>query len=102
MMEKPESYMKANSEVIVEPPIEVDPNSLSPEAVQGILESFVLREGTDYGSTEISLEKKVENLQRKIRRKEIVLVFDPQSESIAFLTQTEWAKLQKAQLNPLT
>ena len=76
-----------------QPPISVDPASLSPDALQGILESFVLREGTDYGMNEISLEKKVENLKRKLDRKDIYLVFDPNTESITFLTKNEWAKL---------
>ncbi len=75
-----------------QPPVEVLPTSLSPEALQNILESFVLREGTDYGVNELSLEKKVENLKRKLDRKDIFLVFDPNTESITFLTKAEWAK----------
>jgi uncharacterized protein len=77
-----------------QPPIEIQPTSISPEAMQSIFESFVLREGTDYGLQEISLEKKVENLKRKLNKKDIFLVFDPPSESITFLTKHEWAKLQ--------
>lgn len=77
-----------------QPPVEISPSALSAEALQGILESFILREGTDYGVNELSLEKKVENLKRKLDRKDILLVFDPNTESITFLTKTEWAKLQ--------
>ncbi len=76
------------------PPVEISSSSLSPEALQSILESFVLREGTDYGVQEISLEKKVENLKRKLDRKDIFLVFDPNTESVTFLTKTEWAKMR--------
>lgn len=30
---------------------------LSPEAIQSVIEEFILREGTDYGETEGSMEK---------------------------------------------
>lgn len=81
------------------PPVEIQPTSLSAEALQAILESFVLREGTDYGVNEISLDKKIENLKRKLDRKDIYLVFDPNTESVTFLTKTEWAKLSKPQVS---
>jgi len=55
----------------------------------------VLREGTDYGTHELSLEQKVKNLKVRIQKKEIVLAFDPTSESLTFLTQGEWTKLNK-------
>ncbi|MBC7466437.1 MAG: YheU family protein [Bdellovibrio sp.] len=73
----------------------VAPEALSPEALQNVLESFVLREGTDYGNTELSLEQKIKNLKIRIQKKEIVLAFDPNSESLTFLTQGEWTKLNK-------
>lgn len=76
------------------PPILVLPESLKPETLQSVLESYVLREGTDYGAHEISLEKKIDNLRTKIDREEIVLVFDPDSESLNFLTQNEWSKFR--------
>ena len=31
---------------------------LSPEAIQGVIEEFILREGTDYGEKETSMETK--------------------------------------------
>jgi uncharacterized protein YheU (UPF0270 family) len=34
-------------------------DQLSPEALQGVIEGFVTRDGTDYGEVEISLETKV-------------------------------------------
>jgi uncharacterized protein YheU (UPF0270 family) len=76
-----------------QPPVEIDASALSTEALQGILEAFVLREGTDYGVNELSLEKKVENLKKKWDRKDVILVFDPNTESVTFLTKKEWAQL---------
>ena len=83
---------KDNTEVMLAP-VEILPSSISAEALNAILESFVLREGTDYGIQEISLEKKIDNLKTKLDHKDIYLVFDPNSETVTFLTKNEWAKL---------
>ena len=85
-----------NSNEEMQPPIEINPSALSADALKAVMESFVLREGTDYGTSELSLETKVENLKKKMQRKDILLVFDPNTESVTFLTKTEWAKLQTA------
>lgn len=79
-----------------QPPVEIPPASLSPDALQGIIESFIMREGTDYGREEVSFEKKVHNIKNKISRGEIHLVFDPNTESVTFLTENEWKRLRKS------
>ena len=63
-------------------PIIVPHAELSPEALQGVIESFVLREGTEYGESDFSLEQKVAHVMRQLERKEAHVVFDPDSESI--------------------
>lgn len=55
---------------------------LSPEALRSVIESFVLREGTDYGMTEFSLEQKVAHVLRQLERGEARIVFHPDSESV--------------------
>ena len=55
---------------------------LSEEALRGVLESFVLREGTDYGEREFSLDQKVEHVTRQLRRGDARIVFDPATETI--------------------
>lgn len=50
--------------------------SLSAEALQGILEEFITREGTDYGSTELALDDKVARLKPQLESGDIVLVYD--------------------------
>lgn len=50
--------------------------SLSAEALQGILEEFITREGTDYGSTELTLDDKVARLKPQLESGDIVLVYD--------------------------
>ena len=55
---------------------------LSAEALRGVLESFVLREGTEYGERDVPLERKVAQVLEQLRRREARIVFDPQSETI--------------------
>ncbi len=55
---------------------------LSPDALNGVIESFVLREGTDYGERDVSFESKVGQVRRQLERREAEIVFDPNTESI--------------------
>ena len=64
------------------PPVEVPPEALSPLALRGAIESFVLREGTDYGERDVSLEDKVAAVQRQLERGEARILFDPVTETI--------------------
>ncbi|GAA6153390.1 YheU family protein [Pseudoteredinibacter isoporae] len=59
---------------------------LATETLNAVLESFALREGTDYGEQEISLERKLEQLRRQLKSGELFLCFDEPSESINLLT----------------
>ena len=63
-------------------PVVIPHRELSPEALAGVVESFVLREGTDYGSREYSLEEKVAHVMRQLERGEAQIVFDARTESI--------------------
>jgi uncharacterized protein len=63
-------------------PIVIPHRELSPEALRGVLESFVLREGTDYGDREVSLEQKVAQVLRQLERGEAQIVFDATLESV--------------------
>lgn len=63
-------------------PIVIPYRDLSATALRGVLESFVLREGTDYGEREVSLEHKVAQVLRQLERGEAHIVFDPQVESV--------------------
>lgn len=63
-------------------PIVIPHAELSAEALQGVIESFVLREGTDYGNREFTLEEKVLHVRRQLERKEAQIVFDPVTETV--------------------
>jgi uncharacterized protein len=57
-------------------------DALSAEALRGVIESFVLREGTDYGEREFTLEQKVAHVLRQLERGEARITFDPSSGSV--------------------
>lgn len=59
--------------------------SLSEAALHGVVESFVLREGTDYGQRDHSLEEKVAAVMRQLDRGEAVIAFDPETESVSIV-----------------
>jgi len=63
-------------------PVLVPHTELSPEALRGVVESFVLREGTDYGTHEYSLEQKVSHVMRQLERGEARILFDPVTSSV--------------------
>lgn len=56
--------------------------ALSADALEGIIKEFVLREGTEYGLVEVSLDTKVQQVRRQIQRGEVVLVYEESSESV--------------------
>lgn len=62
--------------------IEVPYEALSAEALRGVVESFVLREGTDYGEREVSLDAKVSQVMRRLECGEARLVFDPRTSTV--------------------
>jgi uncharacterized protein len=63
-------------------PIVIPHRELSPEALRGVMESFVLREGTDYGEREVSLDQKVAQVLRQLERGEARIIFDATLQSV--------------------
>jgi uncharacterized protein YheU (UPF0270 family) len=63
-------------------PVAVPYTQLSAEALQGVVESFVLREGTEYGEREFTLPEKLTHVMLQLERGEAHIMFDPQSQSI--------------------
>jgi uncharacterized protein YheU (UPF0270 family) len=68
-------------------PIEVPYGELSAELLNAVIESFVLREGTDYGEKEFSLEDKVARVIRQLKKGEARILFDPESESVTIVVR---------------
>lgn len=63
-------------------PIRVAPDDLEPDTLRAVVESFVLREGTDYGVHETSLDDKVAQVLGQLRRGEAHITFDQATASV--------------------
>lgn len=63
-------------------PIQIIPvNKLSSQALKGVIEEFISRDGTDYGAVEASLETKCKQVKNKLEKGLAVLVFDDVTET---------------------
>jgi uncharacterized protein YheU (UPF0270 family) len=58
-------------------PVSVPHTALASDILRAVIESFILREGTDYGERELSLDEKVLRVMRLLERGEVRIVFDP-------------------------
>ena len=56
-------------------------NRLSAKALQGVIEEFISRSGTDYGEIEASLETNIRQVKAKLKNGSAVLVFDDETET---------------------
>jgi uncharacterized protein YheU (UPF0270 family) len=63
-------------------PVEVPHTDLAPATLRAVVESFVLREGTDYGAEDAPVERKVADVMRQLDRREAIILYDPGSDSI--------------------
>jgi uncharacterized protein YheU (UPF0270 family) len=64
-------------------PVPVPYTELTEELLRAVAESYVLREGTDYGEREFSLEDKVAHVISQLKRGEAQIVFDPETETVS-------------------
>lgn len=56
-------------------------HTLSPETLRNVVESFVTREGTDYGDQERTLGSKIDQVLRQLETGTATLVYDEESDS---------------------
>ncbi len=59
----------------------IDHQLLSPASLEGLIESFVSREGTDYGEVEVSLADKTAEVKRQLDNGEALILYDEKTES---------------------
>lgn len=63
---------------------------LSPETLENLIESFVLREGTDYGEHERSLVDKVSDVKQQLKSGEAVLVWSELHETVNIMPRKQF------------
>lgn len=55
---------------------------LSAQALQGVIDAFILREGTDYGHRDISLQEKRDRVRQLLESGQAEIQYFPDSEFI--------------------
>lgn len=63
---------------------QIDKNTLT-----ALIEHFVLREGTDYGATEMSMAEKVQMVMGQLESGEVVIVYSELHESVNIVPKAE-------------
>ena len=61
---------------------------LSREALEGLIEEFVTREGTDSGYTKKSLEENVEMVKRQLEKGDAFIVYDEVTQTANIVSKT--------------
>ena len=64
-------------------PVVIPHRMLDTDVLRSVIESFVLREGTDYGEREIPLDEKVAGIHAQLERGIAEIVFDPELETVS-------------------
>jgi uncharacterized protein len=70
---------------------------LSNEALHGVIEEFVTRDGTDYGLVEIEPEQKIDNLLRQLKSGDVFIVYDEMTMTTNIVSKDEIIKENHAQ-----
>jgi uncharacterized protein YheU (UPF0270 family) len=69
--------------------VKIPYDQLSQEALIGLIEEFVTRNGTDYGESEIPLETKISQVLMQLKSKDAFIVFDHHSETATILHKND-------------
>lgn len=59
--------------------------ALQGDTLLALIESFIDREGTDYGETEASRETMIRQILAQVEQGKVVICFDPDTESCTLL-----------------
>ncbi len=65
---------------------------VSEEALRGLIEEFILREGTDYGLNEVPLEQKYSQIIKQLKSGRVCIVFDQTEETTSILRKEDIPK----------
>lgn len=69
--------------------VKISPGELSAEALAGVVEEFVMREGTDYGHRDYTLDEKRARVLRALETGAATITFEPDSGSTSIVMSDE-------------
>lgn len=62
---------------------------LDSTTLEALIESFVLREGTDYGEQEVPLSTKVEQVKQQLIKGDVVILWSELHESVSIMRKED-------------
>jgi uncharacterized protein YheU (UPF0270 family) len=68
-------------------PLRIPVDALPPDTLRQLLEEYVTREGTDYGSAPIDLHIKTQKVEQQLRSGDAVILYDPVQQSVNIVTK---------------
>ncbi|MCI5072378.1 YheU family protein [bacterium] len=74
-------------------PVLIPKDKIPKDTLMALIEAFVLREGTDYGTIEYSLEEKQKHVLKLIESGDVVVTFDFVTESPSLMTFSTYKEL---------
>jgi len=72
--------------------INVPISDISAEALTGLLEEYVSRDGTDYGEVEVTIDEKTKVLRRQLEEGELSILFDPETQELDIVMREQMEK----------
>ena len=67
-------------------------HELSEAALQSLIEDFVTRDGTDYGSVKMSLQDKSERLLASLKKGDLLISYNDELQTCGLVTKEEASK----------
>ena len=65
---------------------------LSESTLEALLEEFILREGTDYGAVEHSLEEKKKRLSKQVAAGDVLILYSGLTQNTTLMTKRDFEK----------
>ncbi len=63
---------------------------IAPDTLENLIREFVLREGTDYGAVEVSLQDKIDQVKTQLEKGDAVIVFSELHETVDIQTKPKY------------
>lgn len=70
---------------------------LNPDTLRALVEEFITRAGTDYGETEIPLDRKVDQVIAQLVRGEAFIVYSELHETCTIVSRQELAQQRRGE-----
>ena len=71
----------------------IPPDRLESTVLENVLESYIVREGTDYGDSELDMSQKLDILRPQVKKGEVLIVYDEEGESLTLMTKAQYLEV---------